>query len=87
MIPKLNPQLFDWIVWRAGSPVDVFGIPLRGYTLTDIAAPCRKYALGYCDAENLVCRPKINHKAVLFEIKDELYWFHFTNDEFSEIFR
>jgi hypothetical protein len=42
--------------------------------------------LGYCDAENLQCRAKLNHKAVMFDVSCEYYWFHLTDDEFSAIF-
>lgn len=86
MIQKIPPILFDWIIWRNGSPLDVFGLPLRQYTLSDISPLLRKYAIGYCKGESLVCRPKINHMAVMFFINEEYYWFHFTNEEFTFIF-
>jgi len=86
MIPKINPQLFDWLVWRNGSPLDVCGLQLRSYNLSDIAPIIRKYSIGYCDGESLMCRPKTNHKAVMFEKDWEYYWFHLTNEEFDFIF-
>jgi hypothetical protein len=86
MIPKINPLLFDWVMWRNGSPIDLFGMPLRDYSLYTIAPLIKKYAIGYCEAESLQCRPKLNHKAVMFDVGCEYYWFHLTDREFSAIF-
>ena len=82
-IIKLNPQHFDWILWRSGSPVDIFGMKLRTETINSESTHLfKKYAVGYCNGENLVCRPKKGYKAVMFLKNDEVFWFHVKNEEF-----
>ena len=83
---KINPMLFDWLTWRNGGPIDIFGIPLRQSTILVLKHMLHKYAIGYCDGESLVCRPKVNHKAVMFFKDGICYWFHMTNDEFKKVF-
>ena len=80
----LDPQLFSWSRWISGSPAD-FGVVCRSELLFSIAGELKKYAVGYCDAECLVCRPKKKHKAVMF-FTDKHFWFHLRNEEFSTIF-
>jgi hypothetical protein len=86
MISVLDPTAFDWFTWTRGVPSDIFGIPLRTSSLGIIKDIARQYAIGYCDGEQLICRPKINHKAVMFFMNGEYYWFHFRNEEFDYIF-
>lgn len=85
VIPKINPSLFELSDWRNGSPIDLFGCQLRDYNLQQIKPIFLKYAIGYCDGESLVCRPKRDHKAVLFFKNEMYYWFHFTNQEFESL--
>jgi len=85
MISKINSSLFEWTIWRSGSPLDLFGCQLREYNLNKMKSIFSKYAIGYCDGENLSCRPKKNHKAVMFFKDETYYWFHFTNEEFAQL--
>ena len=85
MIEKITPELFDWLLWRAGSPSDLGLVCLERY-LIEMGYIIRRYAVGYCDGENLICRPKIDCKAVMFFKDDRHFWFHLTNKEFKEIF-
>lgn len=85
MIEKIDSTLFDWISWRSGSPLDFF-VPCRESALVEIRPILRRYAIGYCIGENLLCRPKLNHKAVMFFKNDLHFWFHLTNREFERIF-
>ena len=79
---KISPDYFDWITWRNGSPLDLFEYQLRSYNLKSIKSEFIRCVIGYCDGEELICRPKTKHKAVLFFKDNEYYWFHFTNEEF-----
>ena len=46
----------------------------------------RKYAIGYCDARQLMCRPKHNHYAVMY-FKDGIeFWSHLRVREFEKVF-
>ena len=84
--PKLHSTLFTWLEWRNGSPTD-FLVPCREDALVGIRYRLRQATIGYCDAENLACRPKLNNKAVMFEIEPDVrFWFHLTNREFERIY-
>ncbi len=88
MIPKLDSTSFTWQIWRAGSIHD-FNIPCRYEMLTSGYGKMilNKYAIGWCYGENLMCRPKKNHIAIMFEKDDVRFWFHLRRNEFEEIFK
>jgi hypothetical protein len=82
---KLSSELFNWIRWRNGSPADL-NIICRKPAIIAAKSRIRKYAVGWCNSENCLCRPKVNQKAVMF-FKDGIhFWFHLTNEEFNEVF-
>lgn len=77
MIDRLDPSLFDWSTWRAGSIVELAVAPShRTDVLVQYKTNIRKYAIGYCDASSLICRPKIDHKAVMFFVNNIQFWTH-----------
>ena len=84
MVAKLPIDSFDWIRWRNGNPVEFFGKNIRPDSLP--IAKIRECIIGYCDAENLLCRPKPKHKAVMFICNGEFSWFHLRNEEFFKCF-
>lgn len=86
-LPKIDSTLFDWQKWSAGSIHD-FGIPCRYESLTSQESKriLNEYAIGWTYGENLPCRPKENHIAVMFEKDDNKFWFHMRNNEFVEVF-
>jgi hypothetical protein len=86
MIDYLDPQLFTWSRWRVRSISDLGLIRVRMHFLLDKKITLNRYAVGYCKGENLVCRPKINHTAVMF-FKECHFWFHLRNEEFDAIFK
>lgn len=83
----LNEQSFDWLTWRNGSIVSVLHIQHRTQLFLDNRHIIRNYVIGYCKADNLPCRPKVNHIAVMFNT-GELYnwWTHLRRVEFEQIF-
>jgi hypothetical protein len=83
--PKIDSTLFDWLGWRSGSPVD-FLVPCRSEALVGIRKQLQDHAVGWCRGENLQCRPKVGHKAVMFFKDGTQFWFHVTNEEFEAIF-
>lgn len=87
MISKLPKHLFDWQRWRAGSP-DVIGIGCRGFDIMSDHGKkkLRQYAVGHCQAEHLLCRPKNENQAVMFFKDGEHFWFHLRNEEFRSVF-
>jgi hypothetical protein len=87
LIEELNPELFDWLTWRNGSITNVFKIPHRTYSLIANANTLRQYAIGYCRADRVPCKPKENHVAVMFNTgEDYNWWTHLRKIEFEEIF-
>jgi hypothetical protein len=84
-VVKLNSSHFTWSRWRAGSPAD-FAVSCRTDDLVKIRDRLKAHAVGYCHAEGLLCRPKIDHKAVMFWKDGHHFWFHLRNKEFSLIF-
>lgn len=86
MIEKYDSTLFDWQLWRAGSIKD-FNILCRYRTIIEKSYILRKYAVGYCRGENLICRPKINNTAIMFYFKGRHFWFHLRNNEFNKVFK
>lgn len=81
----LQSSHFNWSYWRSGSPMD-FLILCREPELISIRKELKRYAIGYCNGENVPCRPKFNNKAVMFFKDGRHFWFHLTNREFEVIF-
>jgi len=87
-LEKLDSSLFDWQLWRARQVSDLLGgYKLRFYNLKYIRDRIKQYAVGYCYGENLNCRPKANHVALMCFYNEEHFWFHLRKDEFNEIFK
>lgn len=88
MLPKLDSNLFDWLTWISGSPLDLIGYcHCRTSDVIKYRLIIKQYAIGYCDAETIPCRPKLNWKSVMFLKDDNYFWFHLSNYEFNCIFK
>jgi hypothetical protein len=88
MIEKLDSSLFDWQLWRARNVADLLGgYRLRFYNIDKIRDNIKRYAVGYCDGSELMCRPKENHIALMCFVNNEHFWFHLRKEEFNEIFK
>jgi len=86
LIPRLSPECFDWQKWRAGSIADL-NIPCREECIKNARKIFLKHAVGFCEAEQLVCRPKNNEYAIMC-LKEEVYfWFHIRKSEFEYLFK
>ncbi len=48
----------------------------------------RKYSIGYCNAEDLMCRPKYHQYAIMCRHPEtnESFWFHIFKFDFEEVF-
>jgi hypothetical protein len=82
---KLDCGYFEWTLWREGSPLDLF-LVCREIELIRMRKTIMRHAVGWCNAEHLLCRPKTKHKAVMFFKGGRHFWFHLTNSEFERIF-
>jgi hypothetical protein len=86
MLERLDPSHFDWLKWRNGSPLDLFGVRCRTYDLVENADKFRAAAIGWCPGDAMPCRPKLCHKAVMYFVRGEHFWFHLRDNEFNAIF-
>jgi len=86
-ITYLNPELFTWSRWRSGSLAD-FDIPTKFEFITSTIGKMilREHAVGWCKADNLICRPKPNEMAVMFFKDGYHFWTHLRYKEFEEVF-
>jgi len=88
MFCKLDSSLFDWLTWLRGSPADLIGCShCRSDDFRRWRHTLREYAIGYCDAEGAPCRPKREHKCVMFSKNGVEFWFHLVNKEFNIVFK
>lgn len=85
-IEKLDGSLFDWQTWRAGSLLDLGILYCRYSFIIYNKEIIKKYAIGYCDGNDLLCRPKSDSIAVMFYKNDIQFWNHLRRNEFQEIF-
>jgi hypothetical protein len=85
MIPKLQGIYFDWTAWRAGSVADL-GIVCREQFILANKKAIKQHAIGYCLGTDVLCRPKKNSIAVMFNKDNIIFWNHFTIKEFQKIF-
>lgn len=87
-VEHLNEQSFDWLTWRNGSLVNNLRIPHRTELVILNKNLIRKHAIGYCLADNLPCRPKKEHVAVMFRHNNNIdqYWTHLSKYEFEQVF-
>lgn len=85
IIPRLHETSFDWLLWRNGNLVSTFNLPQRSEIIKANRYLLREHAIGWCESDNLVCRPKKGYIAVMFSYNDLDFWTHFTKDEFETI--
>ena len=81
---RINQELFDWSSWRSGTLLD-FGCCNRTFSIRENKCLISKYSIGFCKSDNLLCRPKSHHFAVMFEINGNRFWTHFREQEFNLI--
>lgn len=81
----LDANLFTWDLWRAGTISDLDIPRNRRWFIRDNIALLRKYAIAYCDASHLGCRPKRDQYAIMFQKDDLMFWTHFYKEDFELI--
>ena len=85
MIQKMHGVSFNWSRWRAGNLWDL-GMLARTKSIIENQNIVKKYAIGWCEGEAVICRPKVDRVAVMFLKDDLLFWNHLLKKEFDEIF-
>lgn len=86
MIEHLHGTSFDWLSWQGGT-LSQLGLISREQIILSNSNIIKKYAIGYCKGEQLLCKPKLNTVAIMFLKDDNYFWTHFTIKEFNIIFR
>jgi hypothetical protein len=66
LLGYMDSSLFDWLTWRSGHPLDLGIKHCRYGNVIKFRDVIKRYAIGYCNGENLPCRPKLDNKAVMF---------------------
>jgi hypothetical protein len=86
LIPWIDPGLFTQYMWDGSTIYSVFGFHLRYTEAMKYKDILQLYATGYCKAEELFVRNKLNHYAVMFEKDDKRWWQHFRGNEFMAVY-
>ena len=87
VLPKLYSDSFDWSRWRKGLAIwREIGVSCRYVDILEKRNVLLKYAVGYINRNQIICRPKDNEYAVMFLIDDEFCWTHFRKKEFENVF-
>jgi len=86
MLEKMHGTSFDFTTWKTGSLIDL-GISSRFEDIVNKKELIKKYAIGYCSGEEVICRPKRKTIAVMFLKDNNIFWQHLTEEEFNLIFK
>lgn len=87
MLTRYNEQSFDWLTWRNGTLLSLLEISNRTDIIKANKDILRKYAIGWCEADNIPCRSKKGYYVVMFLFNDREFWTHFSKEEFEYCFR
>ena len=86
MIPKIDPNLFEYKLYEPGSLLIIgFKDRFDNIDTTFGAEIFAKYCIGYCNGENLQIRPRSDTVGVMFFKDENKFWFHINKDEFENI--
>ena len=87
-LTRMDSSLFTASVWRAACDfMTEFGFPCRKDEMIKNRSMLQRFAIGWCHSENLACRPKANHVAVMYCKDDRDFWIHMRRSEFYEVFK
>jgi len=85
-LTRIHPSNFTWQLWCGGTLLDLGVLHNREEFILAKKNTLRKYAIGYCKAESLACRPKKDCFAVMFQKNSIIFWTHLSSEE-MEIFK
>lgn len=75
-LPELNPECFTFenheACWWGLLDLDFSD----AMTVSNVMRCVEKYAVGYCESDRVMLRPKPDSYAVMFEKDGEHFWFH-----------
>lgn len=88
-IAECDSSLFYWLTWRNGSLLKIFNIKHRYGPISMNVDTVRRYAIAYCETDDMPCKPEAGQFAVMFDTEEENcnpWWTHFTKREFLVCF-
>lgn len=85
MIEHLHGTSFDWLTWCGGS-LTRLGVQYNSCHIMAMRHAIRKYAVGWCEGDAVLCRPKADRVAVMFLKDGEFWWTHLMTREFRAVF-
>ena len=87
MLTRYNEQSFDWLAWRNGTLLSLLQVDNRTAIIKTSRGVLRKYAIGWCESDNIPCRPKHGYYAVMFSVNGQEFWSHLNKEEFEYCFK
>lgn len=82
----MHPDSFDWLSWSAGRIEDLGLECCRTQDIIRNKHIVKKYAIGFCPSNQLICRPKPSGFAVMFLKDENKFWTHLTEEEYIQVF-
>lgn len=86
MLVRYNEQSFDWLTWRNGTLLSLLKIDNRTDIIKANRDILRKFAIGWCQSDNIPCRSKGGYYAVMFLVDGQEFWTHLNEEEFKYCF-
>ena len=84
-LEHMHSTSFNWLCWRRGS-LHLLDIQYNTFHILLHKMSIKKHAIGYCEGDKVLCRPKQNRVAVMFFRNGETFWTHLLTIEFEAIF-
>ena len=84
-LQHMHGTSFNWLSWRRGN-LHLLNIEYNTFHILHHKNAIKKYAIGYCEGDKVLCRPKLNRMAVMFLKDNETFWTHLLINEFNQIF-
>lgn len=85
-IEHYNESSFTFETWSAGNLIEMLNIHNRTDIILENSDVIRKFAIGWCHSDNIVCRPKSGKISVMFFTNGHEWWTHFEMEEFIGCF-
>lgn len=82
MLERMHGTSFDFLTWSGGGLTNL-GLPNRYDIIKSNIHILKKYAVGYCLGDELLCRPKKDEVGVMFLKDDRYFWTHMIPEEFK----
>lgn len=88
-LEKMDSSQFNYRLWEAGTIYEIIEAPCRYKYITKGLGKqqLKKYAIGWCNAEGLLFKPKQDEVAIMCFKEGRHFWFHIRRKEFDKIWK